>query len=93
MRVGNAVKQLRLARGMKQSELAEKSGISLSYISLMERGDRTVSQKSIAALCNALNVHILLLIFLSLDEKERTMLPADILPYMKQWAYKTILGY
>lgn len=48
------VKALRLARGMSQEDLVEESGLSVSYISLIERGRTNPSTTALYAIAKAL---------------------------------------
>lgn len=52
----NRIKEWRDRRGWSQETLAEKAGISVSYLSRMERGDRNVSLKNLAKIAPALEV-------------------------------------
>jgi transcriptional regulator with XRE-family HTH domain len=51
--VGRNVKRIRQQKGLKQAELAELSGYSQQYISLLERGlrDPTVATLEVLARC------------------------------------------
>jgi transcriptional regulator with XRE-family HTH domain len=54
--VGGNVKAARIAAGMTQEELAERSGFSQQYISGLERGKRNPTIVSIYELGQALGV-------------------------------------
>ena len=54
--VGRNVLKLRLASGLTQEQLAEKSGHSQQYISSLERGARNPSVVSLFELAQALKV-------------------------------------
>ena len=51
---GKRIRNGRKALGMTQEALSEKAQLSLSYIGLIERGDRKVSLETLVALSNAL---------------------------------------
>jgi len=53
---GKAVKHARKIRKMSQSDLEELTGISVTYISSIEKGMRNPSLTSILKLCNALRL-------------------------------------
>lgn len=53
---GNRVKDLRLARGLSQEELAFRAGIHRTYLGGIERGERNPALKNIAAIARALGV-------------------------------------
>lgn len=52
------VKSLREAKGMSQAALALKMGVSVSYISKLEQGGVSFSDKSLDALAKALGVDV-----------------------------------
>lgn len=54
--VGTNVRVVRLAAGMTQEELAERSGFSQQYISGLERGKRNPTIVSVYELAQALGV-------------------------------------
>jgi len=53
---GERVRELRLAKGLSQEELAFKSGMHRTYLGGIERGERNPSLKNIAAIAEALGV-------------------------------------
>ncbi len=50
------LKELRLELGISQEELAERSGLHRTYISLIERAQRNVALENIYKLAKALKV-------------------------------------
>ena len=55
---GNPVKAYRSHRNMTQSQLAAAAGINAIYLSQIERGKRTGSIKTLAAIAQALNIAV-----------------------------------
>lgn len=55
---GQRIKNLRIARGLSQEELAELANLHRTYISSIERGQRNVSLKNIEALAISLNISV-----------------------------------
>ncbi|MBQ3079950.1 MAG: helix-turn-helix transcriptional regulator [Clostridia bacterium] len=53
--LGRRIRIQRRAAKMTQEQLAEKSGISLSYIGHIERGTRKASLETLVSIANALN--------------------------------------
>lgn len=53
---GERVRELRLAKGLSQEELAFKSGVHRTYLGGIERGERNPSLKNITAIAKALDV-------------------------------------
>lgn len=54
--IGEAIREIRIKREMSQEELAFESGFDRTYISLLERGIRNPTVRSLVKLANALNV-------------------------------------
>lgn len=52
------LKELRKAQNLKQSELAEKLGVSMYTVSVWERGERKPEYDNLDALCEVLNVNL-----------------------------------
>ena len=53
-RIGLRIRQARKVRGWSQGALAEKCGISMSYMGHIERGTRIMSMDTFASVCEAL---------------------------------------
>jgi transcriptional regulator with XRE-family HTH domain len=80
MNIGRAIKLCRNQRGINQSELAEDSHLSTSYISLLERGEREDPSLSILeSIASALEIPISVLLFLAADEDELNGLDKEII--------------
>lgn len=60
--VGENVRRLRLAAGLSQEELAERSGFSQQYLSDLERGRRNPTVVSVFELAQALETTPALLV-------------------------------
>lgn len=54
-KMGMRIRQVRKARGWSQSELAEKCGISMSFLGHIERGTRIMSLETFASICSELD--------------------------------------
>ena len=55
---GGSIKSLRLKKGLSQRELAERSGLDVTYISGIERGVRNPSLKSLEKVSKGLGCSI-----------------------------------
>lgn len=55
---GTRLRERRLALGLRQAEIAEKAGISASYLNLIEHNRRRVQGEVLAALAGALGVPV-----------------------------------
>ncbi len=53
--IGEHIRQLRIRRGLSQTKLAAVSGFSVSYISLLESGRRTPTERTLEAIAAALH--------------------------------------
>lgn len=54
--IGTNIKKYRIEKGIKQSELAEKTGVSANYIGILERGDKAPSLAMLVDIANTLGV-------------------------------------
>ncbi len=54
-KMGMRIRQLRKAKGWSQGGLAEKCGISMSFLGHIERGSRIMSMETFANICMALD--------------------------------------
>lgn len=55
---GKRIREIRLARGISQEELAFKSGMHRTYLGGIERGERNPCLKNIASIAKALGVNL-----------------------------------
>lgn len=54
--VGEQIRKTRKARGLTQERLAERAGLSFSYLSDVERGTRNISLDSLGKIMQALSI-------------------------------------
>lgn len=90
MNLGKAIKLCRTQRNLSQSELATAAGISVSYLSLLERGKRDPTLSTIEDLATALKVPISILMFLSVDHEEMSELGTELGEKLSYMALKLI---
>ncbi|MCC7421746.1 MAG: helix-turn-helix domain-containing protein [Planctomycetaceae bacterium] len=67
---GSALRQLRAARSLTQRALAESSGLTINYLSLLENGQRQPSYDAIQSLSEALAVPPAVMMILATDTKK-----------------------
>lgn len=78
MNVGKAIRLCRTQRGLNQSELANIAGISVSYLSLLERGKRDPTFSTVENIASALDVPVSILVFLAANEEEMSGLSPEL---------------
>lgn len=70
MDIGKAIKLCRVKRKISQADLAEAANISVSYLSLLERGKRDPNFSTIQSIAEALHIPLSILVFLAADKEE-----------------------
>ena len=55
-KLGMRVRQQRVLNRLTQEQLAEKTGVSSSFIGHIERGEKKASVETVVALCNAMDI-------------------------------------
>lgn len=70
MNIGNAIKLCRTQKGYTQSQLSEKANISVSYLSLLEKGKRDPNLSTLQDISTALDVPTSILMFLASDKED-----------------------
>ena len=74
--VGEALRRRRLAQGRTLREVAEAAGVSLTYLSEVERGRKEASSEVLEAVCAALHLGLAELFF----EVAETLAAAEAAP-------------
>ena len=75
---GQRVRTLRRSQKLTQEELAEKLGISASFMGHLERGTRIASIETLVALCNTLKTSPQYLLEASLNDDIDEHMPANL---------------
>jgi len=88
MNIGKAIKLCRTQKDMKQSDLAAQAGISVSYLSLLERGKRNPNLSTVQRIADSLNVPINILMFLAADPHEVEEINQDTVEKLSSIALK-----
>ena len=76
-----AIKDLRIASGMSQAELAEKTGVSNSTIWMIEQGKRTPSFPMAEKFCQVFDVNLSQLFG---EENIKHLMPMKLLPGLRE---------
>ena len=74
--IGKTIKLLRISKGLKQSDLAERIKVSTNYISLIENDKREPSLSFLKELASNLDIPVGLL-FLELDMSKKDVSPQE----------------
>lgn len=67
MKIGNAIQLARARRKLSQAQLAQRSGMSVSYLSLLERSLRDPPLSTLQRIATGLNVPLEILFFLGAE--------------------------
>ena len=54
--IGANIRKWRLSKMMRQEDLAEKTDLSVTYIGMIERGEKTPSLETLIAILNAIGI-------------------------------------
>lgn len=54
--IGANIRKCRLSKKLRQEDLAEKSNLSVTYIGMIERGEKTPSVETLVTILNAMGV-------------------------------------
>ncbi|MBA2613827.1 MAG: helix-turn-helix transcriptional regulator [Bacteroidetes bacterium] len=70
MNLGITIKNFRQQKGIKQNVLAEKSGITQTYLSQIENNIKEPNISTLRIICTYLEIPLPVLFFLSFDEND-----------------------
>ena len=70
MNLGQAIRKLRKKKDISQVEFSAMTGISQSYLSLVEKGHRKPSTDMIEKVASALKIPLPLVIWFAVEEKD-----------------------
>ena len=70
MKIGNAIQLARNKRKLSQTELARRAGVSVSYISMLERDKRDPPLSTLKKISLALGIPVEILLFLGAEGGE-----------------------
>ena len=70
MNIGNAIKDLRQQKGLKQTDFAAQCGLSQYYLSSIEKGRKEPTLSILKQIANALSIPMPVLVFFSLDQMD-----------------------
>lgn len=91
MDLGKAIKICRTHKGITRSALAKRSGLSASYISLLEKGERDPAISKVNKIADALNIPLSILLFIGSNQRELAgVLSEDALEKLASAALKLV---
>lgn len=90
MDLGRAIKLCRTQRNLTQEQLANRIGISKSYLSLIERGRRDPNFSTIKEIASALEVPVSILVFLATDGEELESISPELAAKLSHTTLKLI---
>jgi transcriptional regulator with XRE-family HTH domain len=70
MDLGRTIAELREKKGLKQGDLAERTGITQSYLSQIESNKREPNISTLKSICKILEIPLPIIFFLSIDDKD-----------------------
>lgn len=70
MNIGKSIRTCRIQKGIRQIDLSNKAGISVTYLSLLEKGKREINFSTLSNIANALEIPISILVFLASDDED-----------------------
>ena len=92
MNLGRAIRLCRTQRGLSQAKLAKTAGISVSYLSLLERGKRDPTLSTIEKIASALDVPVSILVFLAANDEDMSGLSSELREKLSYTALRLIEG-
>lgn len=78
MNIGQAIKLARSKRQLSQADLAKRAGLSVSYLSLLERNRRDPPLSTINSIASALVMPVEILFFLGSEDRDLGKLNRDL---------------
>lgn len=90
MNIGKSIKLCRQQKDWNQTDLAKKSNISVSYLSLLERNERDPNLSTLQNIANALGLPLSVLMFLSAEDNELSCLSSEIAEKLSWVTFKLI---
>ncbi len=70
MDIGSAIKNLRKQKGFKQTEFADKCGLSQSYLSSIEKGRKEPTLSILKQIANTLSIPTPVLVFFAIGQED-----------------------
>lgn len=78
MKLGGAIKEYRTRRKLSLKALADQTGLSVGYLSLLEREKRDPTLSTVERIAHALGISVFMLVLSAQDDTELTAFDADL---------------
>lgn len=78
MNIGQAIRFTRHLKGQTQQQVADGAGISVSYVSLLEQGQRTPHLEVLERIAAVLETPVVILVFLAMSAEEMKEISPDL---------------
>lgn len=96
MHIGKVILKIRKKKNITQQQLADECGISKSYISMIERGNKKPTMQVLEDLSQGLDIPFPILSLLSLDvqaiDADKRALFEEIIPNFRALAEQVFIG-
>ena len=70
MNIGSAIEIIRKKKSMRQNQLAERAGITQSYLSLIESNKKEPNTKTLKIIASALDTPLPILLLYAIDKED-----------------------
>ena len=90
MQLGSTIKKIRTIRAFTLDVLAEETGLSKGYLSLVESGQREPSLGSVESISKALDIPIEILVLMAARSDEFDELTEGSLSKLKDFVWKLV---
>ncbi len=92
MDYGRAMRIVRTARGWAQKDLAKRADLDASYISVLERGERTPSTRTLQKLAKVLDIPFNLFLLLASDKEDLGRISPDVADGIGKQLLRVLIG-
>jgi len=92
MEIGRALKVCRSAKGLSLEVLAERAGLSQSYLSMIESGKREPTLTSIEKVAVALDIPTPIVLFLAADKEDLRGLDTETAQRLSEAVLNVVRG-
>lgn len=78
MNIGIALRTCRISKGLSQRQLSEQAGLSISYLSYLERNRRDPTISTLVKIAKSLEIPLYLLVFMASEWEELMWADQDL---------------